>query len=251
MDLVSIITPVYKSGLYISETIQSVLNQKYSNWELLLIDDCSPDNSSQIIKSFMENDSRIKYTRLKKNSGPAIARNIGIEKANGTYIAFLDSDDNWYGNKLSEQIHYMKENNYAFTFTDYIIRDESTNRDLPYLSRKNRVTYSDEIKFNFIATSTVVFNQHELGKLFMPDIRNRQDWALWIRILEKTDAAWRLDKKLTLYYRRKDSISSNKLKLIKYHWFIFNSFLDYNRIKSLWMLIRNIFMHINNQMKKL
>ena len=116
---ISIITPVYKCEKFIENTIKSVLNQTYTNWELLLVDDCSPDNSAEIIKKYVEKDNRIKYFKIDKNRGVAIARNKALEEARGRFIAYLDADDLWKSTKLEKQVKFMLDNNYAFTCTDY------------------------------------------------------------------------------------------------------------------------------------
>ena len=120
MDLVSIITPVYKCEEYIERTMNSVLAQTYSQWEMLLVDDCSPDKSAEIIRSYTERDSRFKYIKLEKNSGAAVARNVGLEHAQGRYIAYLDADDIWLPEKLERQIRFMEENKVQFSCCDYL-----------------------------------------------------------------------------------------------------------------------------------
>jgi len=241
---VSIITPLHNSAQFIADTIRSVQDQTYSDWEMIIVDDCSTDDSVNIVQSFVEQDSRIKIIRLAQNFGPAVARNTAIEAANGRYIAFLDSDDKWCSDKLSTQIAVMEEKNYNFTYSDYIIINQENGKSIPFESILDKVTYSDEIRFNYIACSTVIYNQASLGKNYMPDLRNRQDWALWIQILKNTDAAYRINKKLTIYLQRTDSISSSKFKLVKYHWLIYRRFLAKNICKSLYLLIMNIILHL-------
>ena len=124
-DLVSVIMPSYGSEKFISKSIDSVLLQTYDNWELIIIDDCSPDESNKIIKEYLSKDSRIKFVKLEKNSGAAVARNKGIEIAKGRFIAFLDSDDLWLPEKLEKQISFMKDNNLAFTYSSYMLVDET------------------------------------------------------------------------------------------------------------------------------
>ncbi|GAG53747.1 unnamed protein product [marine sediment metagenome] len=217
---------------------------------MIIVDDCSTDDSVNIVQSFIEQDSRIKIIRLAQNSGPTVARNTAVEVANGRYIAFLDSDDKWCPDKLSMQIAVMEEKNYNFTYSDYIIINQENGKSIPFESILDKVTYSDEVKFNYIACSTVIYNQANLGKNYMPDLRNRQDWALWIQLLKKTDAAYRINKKLTIYLQRTDSISSRKFKLVKYHWLIYRRFLAKNFLTSLYLLIRNITLHLNYGYRK-
>ena len=184
-NLVSVITPVYNSEKYISDHIKSVQNQTYSNWELILVDDCSSDHSAALINSFQKNDSRIKYFRLEKNSGAGIARNKGIELAQGQYIAFLDSDDQWFPKKLERQLNFMQKNSYYFTFTDYDMVDEKGQRLAKQVKCKSRVTYKSALYKNPIGCLTVIYDVDFFGKQYMPSIRKRQDYALWLNLLKK------------------------------------------------------------------
>jgi len=246
-NLVSIITPSYNSAKFISRTIKSVQNQTYSNWEMIIIDDFSSDNSCEIIEQFIIDDDRIHLIKLDTNKGAAIARNEGIRLARGKYIAFLDSDDLWYIDKLRIQIDEMELNKLNFTFTDYYLTNEQNNSLIPFNSLLTEVFYDDIIKFNYIACSTVVFNQEALGKNFMPNIRNRQDWGLWINLIRLNKTAINIRKYLMYYMVRVDSISDNKFKMVKYHWYIYNSFLGFKFGKSIFYLLRNILFHMNNK----
>lgn len=244
MNLVSIITPVFNSAGYIEKTVQSVIDQSYTDWELILVDDCSTDNTLEILEQLVKKDKRINYLRLKNNGGAGIARNTGIKRAKGKYIAFLDSDDYWHVDKLKIQVEAMEKKNLNFTFTDYYIKYENKNEELIFNSPLKKVYYKDIIKFNYIACSTVMFNQEALGKSYMPNIRNRQDWGLWINLVQKNKRAVNINKYLMYYTVRKDSISSNKFKMIKYHWYIYKSYLKFNYVKALIYLIRNIIFHM-------
>ena len=172
--LVSVITPLYNSEKYISKTIESVINQKYNNWELIIINDCSKDKGPEIVKKYQNQDERIKLINLEKNSGAAVARNIGIENAQGDFIAFIDSDDIWERNKLKEQINFMLDNDYNFSFTDYIQIDEK-GKELRTIKAPKILTYNKQLLYNHIGTSTVIYNQKNLGKIYMPNLRKRQD----------------------------------------------------------------------------
>src|SRR5699024_4400569 len=155
---VSVITPVYNAEKYLSETIESVLNQTYESFEYLLIDDCSTDNSTSIIKEFAKNDSRVKYIKLPENSGAAVARNKGLEKAKGRFIAFVDSDDKWYPEKLEMQLDFMNINNKSFTYTNYEhISEEGEVLSSPKLPEK--LNYSGLLKNTAIACSKVVIDR--------------------------------------------------------------------------------------------
>lgn len=249
MDLVSIITPVYNSADFIKETILSVTNQTYPNWELIIVDDCSTDNTEFVISELIKAEKRIKYIRQKKNGGAGIARNKGIELAQGKYIAFLDSDDQWLEDKLHLQICYMEKQNCNFSFTDYYIVKGSEPKKL-FKNYKTKISYKDEEKFNYIACSTVIYNQNMLGKIYMPTIRNRQDWGLWLNILQKTKFAYCYTVPLTYYHIRENSISNNKIKMIKYHWYIYRYHLKKELLMSLFYLFNNLILHLIYSNKK-
>lgn len=217
--LVSIITPTYNSYEFSKQTIKSVLNQTYTNWELLITDDFSTDGSYlKLRKEF--NDSRIKFFQLAKNSGPAYARNNSIKKSSGKYIAFIDGDDTWNKNKLSEQIRFMEEKNLSFTFSSYSIIDEKNNV-IGEVTCKNPVNYKIMLRNNYIGCLTAMYDAEKLGKIYMPIIKKRQDWALWLRILRITENAYPINKKLANYRITSQSVSSNKIDLLKYTWKIY------------------------------
>lgn len=215
--LVSIITPSYNSSEFISNTINSVLSQTFHNWELIIIDDCSKDNSIEVISQWCEKDSRIQLIQLTENSGAAVARNKGIEVARGRYIAFLDSDDKWLPDKLEKQLQFMRDNQYNFTFTAY----NKVNPDGDYLGElgvPHRIKYSDLLKKCEIGCLTAMYDTEELGKVYMPLIRKRQDLGLWLKLLKQTEYAFGLNQVLASYTVRNDSISSNKRKAAIYTW---------------------------------
>lgn len=235
-DLVSIITPVYNAEKYIEDTINSVLNQNYCNWELFLVDDCSTDNSMIILEEFAKKDNRIKIIQLKENSGAATARNVGIERAKGRYIAFLDSDDIWMSNKLEVQINFMKENDISFSYTNYMKFDEDgTERGIVKIPA--RVTYNELLKSNIIGCLTAVYDAHKIGKIYMPNIRKRQDYALWLKILRKNIDGYGINKVLAKYRVRENSVSSNKLKAALYQWRIYRQIEKLGLFKSLYYFI--------------
>ena len=182
--MISIVTPSYNSSKFISETIESAISQTYQSWEMIIVDDCSTDGSQEIIKEYCKNDSRIKLFALEDNSGAAVARNRAINEANGEYIAFLDSDDLWTHDKLEKQLAFMQKNNYAFTYTFYKKIDEkgmSLNKNVtPPIS----IDYNGLLKNNVIGCLTVMYSVDVLGKIYMPLIRKRQDYATWLKILK-------------------------------------------------------------------
>ncbi|MGB5205168.1 MAG: glycosyltransferase family 2 protein [Eudoraea sp.] len=237
--LVSIITPVHNSEQFLECCIESVLTQTYENWEHILVDDCSSDNSKAIIESYQEQDPRIKYYGLQENSGAGMARNKGIEFAKGKYIAFLDSDDVWYPEKLEKQLHFMEQNNYHFTFTDYDQINEAGQRLSKVLKCKPIVTYKNALYKNPIGCLTVIYDVEFFGKQYMSSIRKRQDYALWLKLLKKTNG-YGLNECLASYRVGNESISANKLDLLKYEWKIYRDEENLPFLKSTFYLISAI-----------
>ncbi|MDY9918636.1 MAG: glycosyltransferase [Proteiniphilum sp.] len=230
--LVSIIMPSYNSGKFISNSIQSIINQTYTNWELLITDDCSMDDTISVISIFSEKDSRIKLYQLEQNSGPGVARNNSIEKASGRFIAFCDSDDKWTPDKLEKQIDFMLNNQVYLSYTNYEIVNEN-DQSIAIFIAPNKITYKDMLKNDDIGCLTAIYDTTKLGKVFMPSIRKRQDWVLWINILKKIPYALGLNETLAIYKKREQSISSNKAKLIKYIWAVYRKEEKMSIINSL------------------
>lgn len=220
-DLVSIITPTYNCGKFIAETIESVIDQSYANWEMIIVDDCSKDNTKEVVEEYMKKDNRIKYHLLDKNSGAAVSRTKAMELAKGKYIAFLDSDDLWPKNKLEKQIKFMEDNNYNFTCTDYEQIDEKGNSLNKIIKTKKKTNYNGVLLTCPVGNSTVMYNVEALGKFEVPNIRKRNDDALWLQILKKEEYIYGMDEVLMKYRIRENSISSNKLELVKYHWILY------------------------------
>jgi glycosyltransferase involved in cell wall biosynthesis len=247
--LVSIITPTYNSQNYIKDCINSVINQSFDNWEYIIIDDNSTDSTVSVIQNFCKKNNKISYFSLNKNMGAAFARNEGIKRADGKYIAFLDSDDTWHKDKLKIQINTMEQYDLKFTFTNYFIVNKEKNTITEYEALKPTVNYNEIIRFNYIACSTVMYNQDFFAKQYMPNIRNRQDWGLWIKLINIAGKAHQINQYLTYYYIRRNSISSNKLKMIKYHWYIYYEYLNFALLKSVYYLMLNIIMHVKKKRK--
>ena len=224
-ELVSIVTPVYNSEKFISETIQTVKNQTYQNWELLLVNDYSTDNSENVIREYEKQDDRIKLINLEKNSGAAIARNTGIKKAKGKYIAFLDSDDLWDKQKLEKQVNFMKENNHEFTFTSYEFADESGKGNGKVVHVPLKINYKQALKNTTIWTSTVIFDVEKLGKdlISMPNVRRGQDTATWWKVLKTGIVAYGINESLSFYRRSNNTLSSNKIKALKRTWNLYRN----------------------------
>ncbi|WP_176719658.1 glycosyltransferase family 2 protein [Salinivibrio sp. BNH] len=233
MPTVSIITPSYDCSNYISNTIDSVLFQTFTDWEMIVVDDCSSDNSVSVINSYMEKDSRIRLIQLKENSGAAIARNTAIEVAQGRYIAFLDSDDLWEPEKLAIQLSFMQRNDIAFSFSAYHkINEEAV--DIGTVSVPENVSYHQLLKCCVIGCLTAMYDTNKIGKVYMPLIRKRQDFGLWLRILKKCGIAYGIAQPLAKYRVRKDSISSNKLKAALYNWKLYREVENLNLFQALY-----------------
>lgn len=231
MIQISIVTPSYNCSSYISETIESVLSQSLTDWEMILVDDCSLDNSVEIIESFLVRDSRIKLIRLKENFGAAVARNKAIEAAKGRYIAFLDSDDIWLPDKLSRQLDFMRSNDYPFVFSAYEKIDVSGNV-FGHVGVPHKASYSDLLKVCSIGCLTAIYDTHYFGKVYMPLIRKRQDMGLWLRLLKKTEYAYGLNEVAAQYRVHADSISANKSSAAKFTWRLYRDVEGLNLLKA-------------------
>ncbi len=232
--LVSIIVPVYNASKFIEETIRTVRQQTYCNWELLLIDDCSKDGSAKIIKEIEKKDKRIKLFQFKENQGAAVARNKGIELASGKYLCFLDADDLWEKKKLEKQIKFMNEKKCSFSFTGYEFASENgiPNGKKVYVPAK--INYRQALKNTTIWTSTVMLDLSKLSKedIYMPNVKRGQDTATWWKILKKIDYAYGLNEILSYYRRSNNTLSSNKWKALKRTWNLYRNVEHLNLLSS-------------------
>lgn len=219
LNLVSIVTPVYNAERFIAETIESVSNQTFQNWELLLINDCSLDSSQTIIETYVEKDERIKLLNLKNNSGAAVARNTGLKAAKGQYIAFIDSDDCWNETKLADQLDFMKSQAVHFSYTNFALVNEEGEVLKESVKLPLKLNYSGLLKNTAIACSTVMIDRLHVGQFSMPLVRKGQDTATWLMLMrERKLTAYGLDKVLN-YYRQVDgSISSDRIGALKRTW---------------------------------
>lgn len=239
MNLVSIITPAFNSEKFITETIMSVLNQTYQDWEMIIVDDCSTDKTAEIILSFQEKDSRIIYLRNEINKGSAFSRNLALRKAKGKWIAFLDSDDVWHPEKLEKQIKFMTENNCHFSYTNYSEIDEDSDETGVLLTGPKIITRNKMLAYCWPGCLTIMYDAAFVGLIQTIDIRINEEYALWINVSKKTDC-YLLDENLAKYRRHSDSLSHQSyLKLIKWHYLMFRK-LDNNVVASLILTAGNL-----------
>lgn len=213
-ELVSIITPTYNSSKYVGESIKSVLNQTYQNWEMLITDDCSTDNTVDIIEYYQTKDNRIKLFKLEANSGAALARNNSIKNSKGVFLAFLDSDDIWSKNKLYSQLKFMgSEIDFSFTSYQYIDKFSIIKDKTVDTLNFGQFSYKDMLKKKAtLGCSTVILRKEKFDDLMIPNIRTGQDYAFWLKLLKTGTKAYIHNSILTYYRINPGSISRNKFK---------------------------------------
>ena len=237
--MVSIIMPSYNTGIYIKDSIESILAQTYTNWELIIVDDCSTDNTDDIINPYLT-DKRIRYLKNEKNSGAAVSRNYALREARGKWIAFLDSDDTWYPEKLEQQIKFMCDNGYKFTYTDY---DMQLNGEwTPYVYYGPNVITEHKMKnYCYPSTLTIMYDREFIGLIQIESVRKNNDYAMWLKIVKKSPC-YRFPECLSSYIKHDGSISSgSKFKLIKHHYILWRVAEKKSVIASLFMTFRNLF----------
>mgnify|MGYP000996060659 CR=1 FL=1 len=237
--MVSIITPAYKSESIIGETIESVLNQTFPDWEMIIVDDNSQDNTKKVVESY--NDKRIRLITLEKNVGAANARNIALQNAQGRFIAFLDSDDIWYPEKLDIQLKFMKELNIAFSFTSYEAFNSETKETLYVVNVPSEINYKSYLKNTIIGCLTVMIDREKTGSFYMPDIKSSHDMALWLNILKRGFNAYGIDKVLAKYRVSNNSVTSNKFKAMNDVWHVYRDIEKLSFCYSLYCFTNYIF----------
>lgn len=230
VELVSIITPCYNSERFIAETYQSIKQQSYSNWEWIIVDDCSTDNSVQTIYSF--NDDRIKLIVQKSNQGAASARNLALSKAKGRYMTFIDSDDLWLPKFLETTINYLKRENESLVYTSYKRVDENLKPLLEDFIAIDKVDY-ERILYNCpIPMLTSVYDSSVMGIVEFPKVELREDHAMWIHLLKKIKYARAIEEPLAIYRIRENSVSRNKLNIALRQYDVYRKFLKMNFLQS-------------------
>lgn len=248
-DLVSIITPAYNAAEYIAETIESVLAETYPYWEMLIVNDCSTDNTAKIAQSYAAKDRRIKLINLTENSGAAIARNTVIQNAKGRYIAFLDSDDLWKKEKLQKQLKFMQQNGYAFTFMAYEHFKSNKENIKNKVPAPKKLKYRDALKGNQIGCLTVMLDRKQLARIKFTE-QKHEDYILWLNILKTGITAYGINESLALYRTgNSKSISSNKLQSALWTWNVYRKVQKLSILKSIYYMcfyLKNGIMKHNN-----
>lgn len=246
-SLVSIITPTYNCGRFIEETIKSVQAQSYTDWEMIISDDCSTDDTREVIASYLESDPRIKYICNEKNRGAAITRNNALKIARGRWIAFLDSDDLWLPEKLEKQIRFMAENGYAFSYHEYTEISESGEDLGVYVSGKKSVGKFGMYACCWPGCLTVMYDAQKIGLIQINDVKKNNDTAMWLKVIRKANCHL-LKENLARYRRRKGSITPPGLKArILWHYRLFRDAEEMNPVLSTFWMCMNM---IGNLYKK-
>lgn len=245
--LVSVVMPAYNAADYIAETIGSVIGQSYDNWELLIVDDCSNDDTQKTVCSVK--DKRIRYFRNHRNMGAAFSRNYALREARGRWIAFLDCDDLWDPCKLELQLSFMVESGFPFTYTDYaILYPNGVMSEYSYTA-PDSLRKRDIYRYCFFSTITVIYDSEKVGLIQVEDLKKNNDYAMWLAASEKVDFH-RYPKCLSLYCKRDGSISSgSKLRLIKWHYILFRKGMHLSPLRSILQTLRNLFWGVYKKLR--
>lgn len=240
--LVSVVMPAYNSASTIKESVNSIFSQTYSNLELIIIDDYSDDDTIDILENNF-NDDRLVIRRLGQNSGAGIARNEGIKIANGRFITFCDSDDRWLPEKLNKQISFMIEKDVSLSYSSYFICNDFGMRThkvdiLPILNHRTM------LKNNYMGCLTVAYDIKKLGKRYFPEYRKRQDWGLWLDLLQSDHIAQGISEPLAVYRKGKNSLSSNKLDLVIETYKFYNNCVGMGYFRSCVWLLKFMYFYV-------
>lgn len=246
--LVSIITPTWNCAPFICETIKSVLAQTYKDWELIISDDCSTDNTYKVVEPYLAMDSRIKYIRNNHNSGAAVTRNNALRIAKGRWIAFLDSDDLWLPEKLEHQVRFMEKNNYTFSYHEYTEMSEAGEDLGVYVSGKKRVSKFDMFACCWPGCLSVMYDAEKIGLIQINDIKKNNDTAMWLKVVRKVPC-YLLKENLARYRRRKNSITPKPLwQRIWAHYPLFRVAEEMDPVRATFWTLMNV---VGNAYKKM
>ena len=248
---VSIIMPTYNSEAFVSETIESVISQSYTSWELLIVDDCSSDGTVSIVERYVSADLRIRLLCQPKNMGPAAARNRALESARGRYIAYFDSDDLWVPGKLERQLEFMGTRGAGMCFTSYeTINEDGSHRNFVHVP--STIDYRGFLKAPVTCTHTVVFDTNIVDRslLVMPNLRKRQDGATWLQVLRTGVVGYGLDEVLAKNRKRRGSVSSNKISAARYTWHLYHDIeglsIPYSAYCQFWQLFHAVLKRVRS-----
>lgn len=237
-DLVSIIMPSYNTAQYIGESIQSVIEQTYTNWELIIVDDCSTDRTDEVVKGVQ--DERIRYLKNGHNSGAAVSRNKALREARGRWIAFLDSDDLWHPEKLEKQIRFMEEKGYSFSYTNYSEIDEKSQPLGRTVTGPKLITKTGMYNYCWPGCLTVMYDASVVGLIQIENIKKNNDYAMWLKVCRKADC-WLLDENLAKYRKRSGSISRHSyVSLIRWHYRLYRVAEYQSKLISIINTLRNL-----------
>lgn len=230
---VSVITPLYNAERWLEKTVVSLQQQSYEDWEMLIVDDRSTDKSYELALNLAAKDDRIKVFQLATNGGAAAARNKAIEAATGRYIAFLDSDDLWHPQKLDQQISFMQQHNYAFTYTAYHKIDE-VGTVFESIGVPEKLTYKELLKTNVIGCLTAIYDVQQLGKMFMPLDTKREDYAAWLNIMKHVKFAYGIQDELAQYRVYEGQSSAKKAKMASENWRLYRQIEKLGLLRSVY-----------------
>lgn len=238
-ELVSIIMPSYNTASFIAESIKCVMQQTYANWELIIVDDCSKDDTDAVVATI--HDPRIRYLKNEKNSGAAVSRNRALREARGRWIAFLDSDDLWTPNKLEKQIRFMEENGYCFSYTNYEEINAAGEKTGVRVTGPKRITRTGMFNYCWPGCLTVMYDAEKIGLIQIEDVKKNNDYAMWLKVCKKAECHL-LDECLALYRRgRSGSISTHSIRqLIGWHYKLFREAEKQNAVLSMVNTGRNL-----------
>ena len=235
-EKVSIIVPMYNAEKFIGKTIESVLAQTYQNWEMLIMNDVSTDNSLAIVSMYAKKDERIKIVNTEKNVGVVKGRNFLIDLASGKYIAFLDADDYWHNEKLEKQIKFMKEKNASISCTEYT-RVKENEEKINDVIIKEEISYNDMLKNNYLGSLTVIYDAKKIGKRYFKELEKNEDYVLWLEIVKDVNTIYGLKENLAYYRVLDNSRSSNKVKTAKVRWEIYRKIEKLSLLKSIYYFL--------------
>ena len=240
--------PSYNTGQFIAETIESVLAQSYSDWELIIVDDCSTDGTDEVVGQYLT-DTRIRYIKNEINSGAAVSRNRALREAKGKWIAFLDSDDLWEPDKLETQIVFMEKNDYHFSYTNYIEIDEESSPNGKSVTGPKRISKHRMYNYCWMGCLTVMYDAEVVGLIQIEDIKKNNDYAIWLKVCKKANC-YLLNENLARYRKRNGSISNHGyIKLIKWHYKLFREAEKNNPISSVVLTVRNLLFGVIKKVK--